>query len=194
MKTKVEYTDDKILIHRAGGTVSMNRTKDEDRDNAILADNLAMFEQQDFYNSEEFTDEFNKHLETAILATRGGGSGAVACRDTLLSLYNGYAYKANLQKWYSLDSNNRKALLFVLEHQTTCNRKDIDLYLLEYADDFKRMKEEVSHDQGRCIDLLSALSAIGGVSVRACGVSAVITGLTMISSAGGATASLYSSL
>ena len=146
MKTKVEYTDDKILIHRENGTLSMNRTKDEDRDNAIHADNLAMFEQQDFYNSEEFTDEFNKHLETAILATRGGGSGAVACRDTLLSLYNGSAYKANLSKWYSLDSNNRKALLFVLEHQTTCNRKDINLYLLEYADDFKRMKEEVSHD------------------------------------------------
>lgn len=146
MKTKVEYTDDKILIHRANGTLSMNRTKDEDRDNAILADNLAMFEQQDFYNSEEFTDEFNKHLETAILATRGGGSGAKACRDALLSLYNGTHYKANLSDWYSLDGKNRAALLFILEHQTTNNRQDIDLYLPEYQDDFARMKNEVSDD------------------------------------------------
>ncbi len=146
MKTKVEYTDEQILIHRADGTVSMNRTKNEERDNAILADNLAMFEQQDFYNSAEFTDEFNKHLETVILATRGGGSGAVACRDTLLSLYNGSAYKANLSKWYSLDSKNRTALLFVLEHQTANNRQDIDLYLPQYQSDFTRMKNEVSDD------------------------------------------------
>lgn len=146
MKPTVEYTDDQILIHTENGTVSMNRTKDEDRDNAILADNLAMFEQQDFYNSEEFTDEFNKHLETAILATRGGGSGAKACRDALLSLYNGTHYKANLSDWYSLDGKNRAALLFILEHQTTNNRQDIDLYLPEYQDDFARMKNEVSDD------------------------------------------------
>lgn len=146
MKPAVEYTEDKILIHHENGTVSMNRTTNEARDNAILADNLAMFEQQDFYNSAEFTAKFNQHLETVILATRGGGAGAVACRDTLLSLYNGSAYKANLSKWYSLDSRKRKALLFVLEHQTTCNRKDIDLYFPEYKSDFIRMKEEVSHN------------------------------------------------
>ena len=146
MKTKVEYTDDKILIHRDNGTLSMNRTKNEERDNAILADNLAMFEQQDFYKSEEFIDEFNKHLETVVLATRYGGSGARACRDALLSLYNGSAYKANLSDWYSLDSKNRAALLFILEHQTANNRQDIDLYLPEYQDDFTRMKNEVSND------------------------------------------------
>lgn len=146
MKPTVEYTEDKILIHLEDSTVSMNRTSDEARDNAILADNLAMFEEQYFYNSAEFSAEFNKHLETVILATRGGGSGAVACRDTLLSLYNGSAYPANLSKWYSLDRKNKAALLFVLEHQTTCNRKDIDLYLPEYKADFTRMKEEVSHD------------------------------------------------
>ena len=146
MKTKVEYTDDKILIHRANGTVSMNRTKDEDRDNAILADNLAMFEQQDFYNSEYFINEFNEKLETAILATRHNGSGARACRDALLSLYNGTHYKANLSDWYNLDSKNKAALLFILEHQTTNNRQDIDLYLPQYQSDFTRMKNEVSDD------------------------------------------------
>ena len=144
MKPTVEYTDDKILIHLEDNTVSMNRTSDEARDNAILADNLAMFKEQYFYNSAEFSAEFNKHLETAILATRGGGSGARACRDTLLSLYNGSAYKANLSDWYSLDSKNKAALLFVLEHQTNNNRQDIDLYLPQYQDDFKRMKDEVS--------------------------------------------------
>lgn len=143
MKTKVEYTDDKILIHRENGTVSMNRTENEERDNAILASNLAMFERDDFYKSDSFTNEFNKHLETVILATRGGGSGAIACRDTLLSLYNGSAYKANLSDWYSLDSKNRAALLFVLEHQTANNRQDIDLYLPQYVADFERMKKEV---------------------------------------------------
>lgn len=146
MKPTVEYTDDQILIHTENGTVSMNRTEDEARDNAILADNLAMFEEQDFYNSAEFSAEFNKRLETVILATRHGGTGARACRDTLLSLYNGTHYKANLSDWYSLDSKNKAALLFVLEHQTNNNRQDIDLYLPEYASDFARMKDEVSDD------------------------------------------------
>ena len=43
MKTKVEYTDDKILIHRSNGTLSMNRTKDEDRDNAILRNSYLVY-------------------------------------------------------------------------------------------------------------------------------------------------------
>ena len=143
MKPTVEYTDDQILIHTENGTVSMNRTENEARDNAILADNLAMFERDNFYKSEAFVNEFNKHLETAILSTRHGGTGARACRDALLSLYNGTHYKANLSDWYSLGSKNKAALLFVLEHQTNNNRQDIDLYLPKYASDFKRMKDEV---------------------------------------------------
>ena len=146
MKPTVEYTDDQILIHTENGTVSMNRTQNEERDNAILADNLAMFEQQGFYNSEHFINEFNEKLETAILATRHNGSGARACRDALLSLYNGTHYKANLSDWYNLDSKNKAALLFILEHQTTNNRQDIDLYLPQYQSDFTRMKNEVSDD------------------------------------------------
>lgn len=146
MKHEVEYQDDKIVIHCELGTFSMNRTSDEKRDEASLAKNIAMLERDSFYKSADFTNEFNQHLETVILATRGGGSGAVACRDTLLSLYNGSAYKANLSNWYNLDSKNREALLFVLEHQTASNRKDIDLYLPEYAHDFKRMKNEVGDD------------------------------------------------
>ena len=124
----------------------MNRTQNEERDNAILADNLAMFEQQGFYNSEHFINEFNEKLETAILATRHNGTGARACRDALLSLYNGTHYKANLSDWYNLDSKNKAALLFILEHQTTNNRQDIDLYLPQYQLDFTRMKNEVSDD------------------------------------------------
>lgn len=146
MKPTVEYTDDQILIHTENGTVSMNRTQNEERDNAILADNLAMFEQQGFYNSEHFINEFNEKLETAILATRHNGTGARACRDALLSLYNGTHYKANLSDWYNLDSKNKAALLFILEHQTTNNRQDIDLYLPQYQLDFTRMKNEVSDD------------------------------------------------
>ena len=146
MKPIVEYTDDQILIHTENGTVSMNRTQNEERDNAILADNLAMFEQQGFYNSEHFINEFNEKLETAILATRHNGTGARACRDALLSLYNGTHYKANLSDWYNLDSKNKAALLFILEHQTTNNRQDIDLYLPQYQSDFTRMKNEVSDD------------------------------------------------
>lgn len=146
MKPTVEYTDDQILIHTENGTVSMNRTQNEERDNAILSDNLAMFEQQGFYNSEHFINEFNEKLETAILATRHNGTGARACRDALLSLYNGTHYKANLSDWYNLDSKNKAALLFILEHQTTNNRQDIDLYLPQYQSDFTRMKNEVSDD------------------------------------------------
>lgn len=86
---------------------------------------------------------FYERLETAILATRGGGKGAVACRDTLLSLYNGNAYKANLSDWYSLDIKNRKALIYVLEYQTLFNSRSIDSYLPAYADDFRRMQQEV---------------------------------------------------
>lgn len=143
MKHEIEYQDDKILVNVESGSYSLNRTHNDEKDNASVARIVEMLERESFYKNDDFTNEFNQHLETVILATRGGGSGAVACRDTLLSLYNGNAYKANLSKWYNLDSKNREALLFVLEHQTTSNRKDIDLYLPQYADDFKRMKNEV---------------------------------------------------
>lgn len=143
MKHEVEYQDDKILVNVGGGSYSLNRTHNDEKDNASVARIVEMLERESFYKSEHFINEFNEKLETAILATRGGGSGAVACRDTLLSLYNGSVYKANLSNWYNLDSKNREALLFVLQHQTTSNRKDIDLYLPQYADDFARMKKEV---------------------------------------------------
>lgn len=143
MKHEVEYQDDKILVNVESGSYSVNRTNNDEKDNASIARIVEMLERESFYKNDDFTNEFNQHLETAILATRGGGSGAAACRDTLLSLYNGNAYKANLSNWYNLDSKNREALLFVLEHQTASNRKDIDLYLPEYAHDFKRMKNEV---------------------------------------------------
>lgn len=143
MKHEVEYQDDKILVNVESGSYSVNRTNNDEKDNASIARIVEMLERESFYKNDDFTNEFNQHLETVILATRGGGSGAVACRDTLLSLYNGSAYKANLSDWYNLDSKNKEALLFVLQHQTTSNRKDIDLYLPQYADDFARMKKEV---------------------------------------------------
>lgn len=143
MKHEVEYQDDKILVNVESGSYSVNRTHNDEKDNASIARIVEMLERESFYKNDDFTNEFNQHLETAILATRGGGSGAVACRDTLLSLYNGNAYKANLSDWYNLDSKNRAALLFILEHQTASNRKGIDLYLPQYADDFARMKNEV---------------------------------------------------
>ena len=143
MKPTVEYTEDKIYINDGVGTYSITR-RDDDMDNMEVQATLDMIERDRFYSSPDFVDDFNKNLKKVILATRGGGSGAVACRDTLLSLYNGSAYQANLSKWYSLDANTRKALLFILEHQTANNRQDIDLYLPEYANDFKRMKDEVN--------------------------------------------------
>lgn len=142
MKHEVEYQGDKILVNVEGGSYSLNRTHNDEKDNASVARIVEMLERESFYKNDDFTNKFNQHLETVILATRGGGSGAVACRDTLLSLYNGNAYKANLSNWYNLDKKNRAALLFVLEHQTANNRQDIDLYLPQYADDFKRMKNE----------------------------------------------------
>lgn len=143
---KIEYLDDKIVVSCGGSSCTMNKNKDDSYNEELINEFLDMHRRELFYNSQSFIDEFNEKLETAILATRGGGSGALACRDTLLSLYNGNTYKANLSGWYNLDSTNRAALLFVLEHQTANNRKDIDLYLPEYAADFRRMKNEVSDD------------------------------------------------
>lgn len=143
MKHEIEYQDDKILVNVEGGGYSFHRTHNDEKDNASIARIVEMLERESFYKSEHFINEFNEKLETAILATRGGGSGAAACRDTLLSLYNGSAYKANLSNWYNLDKKNRAALLFVLEHQTANNRQDIDLYLPQYQADFTRMKNEV---------------------------------------------------
>ena len=145
MKPTVEYTDDKIYINDGVGTYSITRRND-DIDKMEVQATLDMIERDRVYSAPNFVSEFNKNLETVILATRGGGSGARACRDTLLSLYNGSAYKANLSDWYSLDSTNKAALLFVLEHQTNNNRHDIDLYLTEYASDFARMKNEISNN------------------------------------------------
>lgn len=143
---KIEYVGDKIVVSCGGSSCTMNKNKDDSYNEELINEFLDMHRRELFYNSQSFIDEFNEKLETAILATRGGGSGALACRDTLLSLYNGNTYKANLSGWYNLDSTNRAALLFVLEHQTANNRKDIDLYLPEYAADFRRMKNEVSDD------------------------------------------------
>lgn len=142
MTYEIEHTDKQILIHRKKGTYTLNKT-DEETDKLRVNDYIAMFEREDFYESKHFINEFNEKLETAILATRHSGSGAAACRDTLLSLYNGSVYKANLSNWYSLDSTNRAALLFILEHQTANNRQDIDLYLAQYQNDFTRMKAEI---------------------------------------------------
>lgn len=150
MKNDIEHTverkDGKTVLTVGEYNVRWSTADDADLEQEYIDEFLDMHRRELFYNSQSFIDEFNKHLETAILATRGGGSGALACRDTLLSLYNGNTYKANLSSWYSLDSTNRAALLFVLEHQTVNNRKDIDLYLPEYAADFRRMKNEVSDD------------------------------------------------
>lgn len=143
MTYEIEYTDEQIFIHRGDGTYTLTKIDDE-TDKLRVDDYIRMFEREDFYESEHFINEFNEKLEIAILATRHSGSGAAACRDTLLSLYNGNAYKANLSGWYNLDNSNRAALLFVLEHQTANNRKDIDLYLPEYKNDFDRMKDEVA--------------------------------------------------
>ena len=146
MKHEIEYTDDRISVSVDGEGFSFKRSHNEERDNESIANIVEMLESDSFYKSEHFINEFNEKLETAILATRGGGSGALACRDTLLSLYNGNTYKANLSSWYGLDKTNRAALLFVLEHQTANNRKPIDLYLPEYQADFDRMRKERSSD------------------------------------------------
>lgn len=146
MEHKIEYVGDKIVVSCGGISCTMNKNKDDSYNEELINEFLDMHRRELFYNSQSFIDEFNEKLETAILATRGGGSGALACRDTLLSLYNGNTYKANLSSWYNLDSTNRAALLFVLEHQTANNRKDIDLYLPQYQADFRRMKNEVSDD------------------------------------------------
>jgi len=144
MEHSIEYKGSQIHVTANGVTWNIGRGMSDEQDQAMIASHLEMIERESFYKSKDFTEDFYKNLETVILATRGGGSGAIACRDTLLSLYNGNAYKANLSKWYSLDRKNRAALLFVLEHQSASNRQDIDLYLPQYASDFKRMKEEVT--------------------------------------------------
>ena len=146
MKTEVIYSDDEIKIINGNDVITMKRSKNDDDDRIFIEQHIAMLERKQFYNSEHFINEFNEKLETAILATRHSGSGARACRDALLSLYNGTHYKANLSDWYNLDSKNKAALLFILEHQTTNNRQDIDLYLPQYQSDFTRMKNEVSDD------------------------------------------------
>lgn len=146
MEHSIEYKENQIHITADGVTWNIGRGMSDEQDQRMIASHLEMLESEAFYKSEDFTEDFYKHLETVILATRGGGSGAVACRDTLLSLYNGRVYKANLSNWYNLDRNNRAALLFVLEHQTASHRKEISQYLPQYKADFDRMQAEVSDD------------------------------------------------
>ncbi len=138
----VERKDGKTIVTIGENTYTMQSMSDVEREQEYIDEYLDMHRRELFYNSQSFIDEFNKHLETAILATRGGNSAAGTISDALLSLYNGNHYKANLSGWYNLDSTNRAALLFVLEHQTANNRQDIDLYLPEYQADFDRMRKE----------------------------------------------------
>lgn len=150
MKNDIEHTverkDGKTVLKVGEYNVSWSTADDADLEQEYIDEYLDMQRRELFYNSQSFIDEFNEKLETAILATRGSNSAAGTISDTLLSLYNGNHYKANLSSWYNLDSTNRAALLFVLEHQTANNRKDIDLYLPEYAADFRRMRKERSCD------------------------------------------------
>lgn len=149
MKNDIEHTverkNGKTVLRVGEYNVSWSTTDDADLEQEYIDEYLDMQRRELFYNSQSFIDEFNEKLEIAILATRGGNSAAGTISDTLLSLYNGH-YKANLSGWYNLDSTNRAALLFVLEHQTANNRKPIDLYLPEYAADFDRMRKERSSD------------------------------------------------
>ena len=84
MKPTVEYTADKIYINDGVGTYSITRRND-DADNMEVQATLDMIERDRFYSSPNFVDDFNKNLETVILATRGGGSGAkigrASCRE-----------------------------------------------------------------------------------------------------------------
>lgn len=150
MRNDIEHTverkDGKTIVTIGDITYSMQSMSDVEREQEYINEYLDMHRRELFYNSQSFIDEFNEKLETAILATRGSNSAAGTISDALLSLYNGNHYKANLSGWYNLDSTNRAALLFVLEHQTANNRKDIDLYLPQYADDFRRMRKERSSD------------------------------------------------
>lgn len=82
---------------------------------------------------------FLADLETVILATRGGGSGAKACQEVLLSLYNGNDYKLNLSSLHNLDNDNHRAVMNVIQVLTRTNPKPINQILLQYADDFERM-------------------------------------------------------
>ena len=143
---KIEYIEDKIIVTCNGFTCTMHNSKDDERNKESINDFLDMQKSERFYNSESFIDEFNKHLETAILATRGGNSAAGTISDALLSLYNGNHYKANLSGWYNLDCENKAALLFILEHQTANHVQAIDSYLPQYQDDFERMKRETKAD------------------------------------------------
>lgn len=148
MRNDIEHTverkDGKTTLRVGDFVVKWSTADDGDLEQEYIDEYLDMQRRELFYNSQSFIDEFNKHLETAILATRGGNSAAGTISDALLSLYNGNHYKANLSGWYNLDSTNRAALLFVLEHQAANNRQDIDLYLPQYAADFDRMRKERS--------------------------------------------------
>lgn len=148
MRNDIEHTverkNGKTVLRVGEYNVRWSTADDADLEQEYIDEYLDMHRRELFYNSQSFIDEFNEKLEIAILATRGSNSAAGTISDTLLSLYNGNHYKANLGGWYNLDSTNRAALLFVLEHQTANNRKDIDLYLPQYADDFRRMRKERS--------------------------------------------------
>lgn len=150
MKNDIEHTverkDGKTTLMVGDFVVEWSTADDADLEQEYIDEYLDMQRRELFYNSQSFIDEFNEKLEIAILATRGGNSAAGTIADALLSLYNGNHYKANLSGWYNLDSTNRAALLFVLEHQTANNRQDIDLYLPPYAADFDRMRKERSSD------------------------------------------------
>lgn len=150
MKNDIEHTverkDGKTTLMVGDFVVEWSTADDADLEQEYIDEYLDMQRRELFYNSQLFIDEFNEKLEIAILATRGGNSAAGTIADALLSLYNGNHYKANLSGWYNLDSTNRAALLFVLEHQTANNRQDIDLYLPEYAADFDRIRKERSSD------------------------------------------------
>lgn len=146
MNVKVfkDKAKNKLVMQYDGIQISTTDQHDNELNADFIEYQLEQIETNRFYDSEDYQAEFNRQLEIAILATRGGGSGARAVRDTLLSLYNGSCYKANLSDWYCLDRQNRNALLYILEHHTFNHAFDIHEYLPQYINDFERMKKEVA--------------------------------------------------
>lgn len=112
---------------------------DDNRRQELLEYSAAQMAISVNWDNEARSPEFLKALEKVILATRGRGSSAYACKCVLLALYSSVEYSLPLRYLHDLDHNNHAAVIKVIAVLTRANPKPIDQILPEYQSDFDRM-------------------------------------------------------
>lgn len=91
---------------------------------------------------------FLNALKIVIKASKQGGSGALACENLLLSLYNSKVFPMPINQLGNLDTENFRAALIVLIYDTRVHSQEIHSYLPEHSEYLDNLANSRFEKQG----------------------------------------------